>query len=316
MIKLFNKATKSSFTDTEPELLKESIETLWCTPKGQVGETGAKNIFFFTSQLSASLKKQRSVPGGEELRRAVSAALKMPAREGIPEFRILRTVPNRKYPKRFAVTYHVETEPGILVPVYRLNDEDLYSRIPRGMMRALLYISHKSADSELRDEPLLAELIRTETDSALFTCDVRGIGDSQPSTTIKTFLNPYGSDYFYAAHSIMLDNPYVGQKTFDILRVIDLLKSYGHQEIHLVAKGWGAIPATFAALLSDNVTKITLKNALTSYTDIAETEEYSWPLQSFIPGVLKSFDLPDCYRELEKKNLRQIDPWNATQGMG
>jgi hypothetical protein len=315
MIKLFNKATKSEFANTEPELLKESNETLWCTPKGQVGETGAKTIFSFTSQLSASLRKQRPILGGEELKKAVTSALKMPAREGVPGFRIIRTVPNRKYPKRFAVTYHVETEPGILIPVYRLNDEDLYSRIPQGTKRALLYISHKSADSELREEPFLSELIRTETDSALFTCDVRGIGDSQPSTTVKSFLNPYGSDYMYAAHSIMLDYPYVGQKTYDILRVIDLLKSYGHDEIHLAAKGWGAVPATYAALLADAVSQVSLKNALTSYTEIAETEEYAWPLQSFIPGVLKTFDLTDCYRALENKKIKQIDPWNAKQGM-
>jgi hypothetical protein len=27
--------------------------------------------------------------------------------------------------------------------------------------------------------------------------------------------------------------------------------------------------------------------------------------------VLAKFDLPDCYRELEKKQLRQIEPWGA-----
>ena len=57
----------------------------------------------------------------------------------------------------------------------------------------------------------------------------------------------------------MLGYPYVGQKTFDLLRVITWLKSCGHEEIHLVAKGWGAIPATFAALLSDTVSQVTLK---------------------------------------------------------
>ncbi len=109
----------------------------------------------------------------------------------------------------------------------------------------------------------------------------------------------------------MLDDPYVGQKTFDVLRVINWIKSYGHDEIHLVGKGWGAIPATFAALLSDTVKQVTLKNALTSYSDIAENEDYSWPLASLLPGVLKTFDLPDFYRALEGKKLHQIEPWNA-----
>jgi hypothetical protein len=32
---------------------------------------------------------------------------------------------------------------------------------------------------------------------------------------------PYGSDYFYAIHALMLDSPDVGQKTYDVLCVLD-----------------------------------------------------------------------------------------------
>ncbi len=118
-------------------------------------------------------------------------------------------------------------------------------------------------------------------------------------------MSAYGCDYFYAAHAIMLDRPYVGQKTFDVLRVLDWLKAQGHLEVHLLAKGWGTIPATFAAVLSEGVAQVTLKGALTAFADIAEAEEYDWPLSVFVPGVLAAFDLPDCYRELGKK-LRQL----------
>ena len=63
--------------------------------------------------------------------------------------------------------------------------------------------------------------------------------------------------------------------------------------------------------MSDQVEQVTLKNALTSYSDITESETYTWPLSTLLPDVLKSFDLPDCYRVLRKKSLRQIDPWGA-----
>jgi hypothetical protein len=125
------------------------------------------------------------------------------------------------------------------------------------------------------------------------------------------FLDPYGSDYFYAIHSIMLDQPYVGQRTLDLLRVLDWLKEASHKEVHLAAKGWGAIPAAFAAVTSDLVRQVTLKNSLTSYRDIAESEEYQWPLSSMVPGILERFDLPDCYEALSGKMLRQIDPCGA-----
>ena len=34
-------------------------------------------------------------------------------------------------------------------------------------------------------------------------------------------------------------------------------------------------------------------------------------LHTLLPSVLKRFDLPDCYRELKAKKLRQIEPWGA-----
>jgi hypothetical protein len=106
----------------------------------------------------------------------------------------------------------------------------------------------------------------------------------------------------------MLDTPYVGRKTHDVLRVLEWLAAHGHEEVHLAVKGWGALPATFAALLCDHVAQVTLKNALTSYSAIAEAERYSWPLSCLLPEVLESFHLSACYAALEKKKLRQIDP--------
>jgi hypothetical protein len=124
-------------------------------------------------------------------------------------------------------------------------------------------------------------------------------------------LLPYGSDYFYAIHSVMLDYPYLGQRTHDVLQVLDWLAASGHREVHLAARGWGTLPATFAALLAPSVVQVTLKNALASYSEVAESETYSWPLSSLLPDALKHFDLPDCYRVLGAKKLRQIEPWGA-----
>ena len=62
------------------------------------------------------------------------------------------------------------------------------------------------------------------------------------------------------------------------------------------------------------VTQVTLKNALTSYAEVAESEQYQWPLAAFVPNVLATFDLPDCYRALAAKQLRQIEPWGPVTG--
>jgi dienelactone hydrolase len=315
MYRWFNRVTGVSTAMAEPPLQLEKDETLQCTPRGQVAELNSRTVFSFTVAKAKALAVKRPQLTEAVLKQAVSAALKLPPRMGVPDARILRRLSNRQYPKPEFVTYAVETEPGIQALVYRLADEPLYSRPPQGQRRALLYVAHHSSDAELRNEPLIRELLSAETATPLFTCDVRGTGESQPDTCGEDqFLKPYGSDYFYAGYSLMLDQPYIGQKTFDVLRVLDWLKSYGHSEIHLVAKGWGALPATFAAVLADSVVQVTLKHALTSYAAVAESERYQWPLTTLLPNVLAQFDLPDCYRVLERKRLRQIEPWGANAG--
>jgi dienelactone hydrolase len=313
MYRFFNGVTRVSDADSEPPLTIEEDATLSCTPRGQVSELGSRTVMSFTREASVHLRETRPALSGAVLVHALRDLLKLPERKNPPEYRILRPIGGRKYPRPHATTYAVETEPGVFALVYRLQDRAHYSRPPRDAARAVLYVSHHSADAELRDEPLLRELIEAEPQSAFYACDVRGIGESRPDTCgADTFLQPYGADYFYAAHALMFDRPYPAQRVHDALSVIDWLVSHGHTEVHLAARGWGAIPATFAAVLSDAVVQVTLKHALTSYADVAEAEQYDWPLSALLPGVLRTLDLPNCYAILEAKNLRQLDPLGAS----
>lgn len=313
MYQWFNKATGVSDAQAEPKLVVEKEEDLHAAPKGQVSELKSKTVFSFTAHTAQKLEAARGQNRAPALTKRLRDALQLPEVDGAPEYRILRPIAGRKYPKPHATTYALETEKLAVTVVYRLNDQPHLSRPPKDTGPAILYVSHHSADAELRDEPLLAELVKAEPKAAFYACDVRGVGESRPDTCggPNQFLAAYGSDYFYAIHGIMLDRPYVGQKTLDVLRVLEWLKGIGHQEVHLVATGWGAVPATFAALLSDLVTRVTLKNALTSYADVARAEVYAWPLSCFVPGALKSFDLPECYAALESKKLKQIEPSGA-----
>lgn len=311
MYRWFNGVTKISDVQSEPKLTIETDETLQCTPHGQVAELQSRPVYSFTRERSQQLAKERQPLAGSELRKVVAATLRLPPLPTQPpDYRILRPLRARGYPTRFATTFAVETEPGVQALVTRLGDDTQLSRPPQAPVPALLYISHHSADAELRDEPLLKDLLASTPGTVLYACDVRGIGDSRPDTCgSDSFLTPYGSDFFYASHALMLDRPYPGQRTWDVLQVLEWLHQFGHRRIHVVGKGWGSIPATFAAVLSPRATQVTLKEAPTSYAAIAEADHYRWPLSSFIPGVLQSFDLPDCYRELgQHKQLRQIDP--------
>jgi len=320
MYRWFNRVTGISDAKSEPALTIEKDDVLQCTTRGQVAELKARTVFSFTEEKSKSLAKARGEVSGEKLKTAIADVLKLPKSPAEPpDFRILRPGRARSYPRRFATTYAVETEPGIQALVTRLATASHLSRPPQDARPATLYVSHHSADAELRTEPLVKELLAAgEDDAPFYACDLRGIGESRPDTCgSDQFLNPYGSDYFYSSYSLMLGRPYVGQKTYDLLRVLDWLASHGHREVHLAAKGWGAIPAALAAVLSKSVSQVTLKQGLTSYTAIAESEYYNWPLSSFVPGILAKLDLPDCYRELENaRKLRLIDAQGAVAKFG
>ena len=315
MYRWFNRATGVSDAQTEPEITIEKDETLQCTPNGQVGGMNSRTVFSFTEATAKRLTNTRKTLVGEALEKAVRDVLRMPEISAPNALRVRNLRPRlrkRGYPTPHYINYAVETVPGIQALVTMLTRERWNSRPPRatGKGRAVLYVSHKSADVELRGEELIRETIAAQDENVgLFACDVRGVGESLPGTTRGEI-----HDYFYTIYGNMLNRPYLGGKTHDLLRVIDWLGEFGYGEIHLVAKGWGALPATFAALLSPTVKQVTLKNSLTSYQDVATTEHYAWPVSAFLPGVLKKFDLPDCYRALKKaKKLNQVDPIGATE---
>ncbi len=307
MYGFFNEQSRIAQGGTEPALTIEKDEVLWATPKGQVEPLGSRTVMSFTMDTSKELAAKRGELDAATVKQRVAALI--PSRPApAPDAQILRVIGGRQYPTKSATSYAIETEVKVRAIVTRLDNTPRYSRPPQQPGRVILYVSHHSADVELREEPLIRELLAAEPDVELYALDVRGIGDSRPDTCgTNTYLTPYGSDYFYAVHSLMLDYSMSAQRAFDILRVIDWLKANGRTEVHLVARGWGTIPATLAAVVSDDVKQVTLKHALTSWSSVAEAEHYKWPLSSFVPGVLKSFDLPDCYRALAAKKLKQLE---------
>ena len=311
MYEFFNAQTGISGDHTEQKLVAETDETLRCTPNGQVADIGSRTTMSFTAAMSAELSSKRTVLTANAVRARIDATI--PARPELPpDYQILRSLDPRRYPKPHATWYAIETEPRVRTIACRLDEKPHSSRPSRGPGRVVLYVSHQSSDRELRSDPFVKQLIADEPKSEFYAVDVRGIGDSQPQTCGENqFLAPYGSDYFYAAHSIMLGLPYPVQRTFDLLRVINWIKAQGRTEIHLAALGWGTIPATLAAVVSDDIRQVTLKHALTSFAEVAATDDYDWPLSAIIPNVLRDFDLPDCYRVLSSKQLVQIEPRGA-----
>ncbi len=295
----FNQWTEFNREDEEePSIQLEPDEQLWCAPEGQVARLESRTVASFTAEKAQQLQSARERLRGEPLRVAVRRLLPLAIENDVPEYRILRPLRGRGYPLPEFTTYVIETDPGVQAIVYRLTDATRLSRPPQEGGTALLYVSDLSSDAELREDEWLRNLVSSQAKAGVdvYTCDVRGTGESQPDTCGEnSFLQPYGSDFFYAIHAIMLGDPYPAQKTRDVLRVVAWLKAQGREQVHLVAQGRGTIPAALAALLSDDIQQVTLQRPLVSFQSIAESESYQWPFSCFVPGVLEVFDLPDVY---------------------
>ena len=305
----FNRACGCRASAKDPDMSPEPDEELQVTPTGQVADLQPRTVFSFTLDRARSLAAKRRPLRGPALNRALARLLNLPKRSGPPEFRVLRPWGGRGYPKPATGTYVVESEPGVQVIVTMLAEEWYYSRPPHAR-EATVYVSHDSADAELREEGLAAELAAAAP--AFFAVDVRGVGDSRPNSCGEdTYLNPYGCDFFYSTYGLMLDEPYLGRRTHDVLSVLDFLAEHGCRSVHLAGCGRGSLPALFAAVLDDRVKQVTLKNCPLSYQEMAEDEDFDWPLSSLLPNVLQVLDLPDCYRALKGKRLRIIEPWDA-----
>src|SRR5262249_56219157 len=117
------------------------------------------SVSSFPAETAGQLADKRVSPGGAALKAQIESILKLPKREGVPEFRILRPAGGRGYPKPHATTYAVETEPGVLALVHRLSDGAHYSRPPLAGKAGTLYVSHHRADTGIRGEAPLAQLV-------------------------------------------------------------------------------------------------------------------------------------------------------------
>ena len=312
MYRFFNSLTDASdAAAAEPAIVVEEDKTLQCTPTGQVVlDPGSKTVFAFTKAKAERLKAAREAKplAADKLREAVAESLRLPERDPAkaPDYRILRAYgPKRGYPKEHWIHYAVESEPGIHAVCTVLFDAPHVSQLPaapEGGGKVLLWIGEQSSDAELREDPSLSELASTLAPGTLLVaCDIRGVGESLPVTAGNQPLSYYGADYFYAAYANMLGKPYLGGKTHDVLRVVDLLASRGWNEIHLAAKGKATLAAGLAAFLDDRVKRVTLNQRLESWHSIATGEHYQWPLSHMLFGVLRTWDLPDVWKALESK---------------
>jgi dienelactone hydrolase len=314
MCAFFNRRAGITAPSPEGTLVLDTPDALRCTPTGQVSDLpGARCVPAFTAARSRALAAERGEPQGGDLRQRVLNLLRLPELHGPPDYRVLRPWNERGYARPHANQCVLETDPhyGAQAIVTELEDEWRTSRPLCGGPAAVLYLPHLSSDAELRDDPHVREM--SMLNQVFFACDYRGIGESRPDTCRPdAFFGMYGSDYHYASYANMLGESLVSWRVHDVLCTLDWMATFGYDQVHLVAQGWGAIPGALAALLDDRVRQVTLIHAPASYAELAEAPLQNWPFSAMLPGILEQCDLPDVYRALAAtREFRLYETWDA-----
>ena len=101
----------------------------------------------------------------------------------------------------------------------------------------------------------------------------------------------------------MFGEPIIGGKVRDVLAAVELLAANGARKVRLEGRGLGAIPALFAALLSDKVNGLVLTDAIESFEAEANNPASLLPLSCIPPGILKVTDIPEILSALRKAKM-------------
>jgi dienelactone hydrolase len=125
--------------------------------------------------------------------------------------------------------------------------------------------------------------------------DVRGTGE----TMDKAALNDpkyFSQDYRNAVLALHMGKPLVGQRTTDIINLINFVKSdpkLAHLPIEINAIGLIGIDALHAAFLNPKISKVNITKCISSYQEILKQPLAKDRYGAVIPNVLSYYDLPD-----------------------
>ena len=298
MYAFFLKAAKMKGVAKEPPFKLPPAEETYAAGGDVFTIPGARNIRDIISEKAAALARVRRPAPLPELRRKVADALGIASLPPVPHYRVLRTIPlDDGHMARFAL----ETEPGRPMAVLtRISESWLFNLdVPS---RVTLYVAEFDSRTELTARSTDNLGGRGRQGEALFGLDVRTIGEMAPSGTdqpaVRDFFAPYKADYHYAALGLMFGESILSGKVRDVLSAIELLAASGAKKIRLEGRGLGAIPALFAAILTDKVSGLSFDRLPKSFEAEAGNPVSLLPLSCIEPGILRVADIPELLAAL------------------
>jgi cephalosporin-C deacetylase-like acetyl esterase len=282
-------------TKAEVEVIPESEERLRCTPTGQVATSLGGETVFSLNQKRAQLLKRGSV-SQEQVRRLIGYE------------KAESTVTVRPFGTLERPGYRIEklvydSEPGIVVPALLFLPEGT------GRRAGVIYVHGRGKSAAVGE---IESLVRSG--NAVLAIDGSGMGETRmPSASNGSDWPRYFGDFESAMTLLLSGKTLVGSRTRDITRGVDLLagrNEIDRERIYGAAVEGGGVALLHAAAIDDRIRKIALDRTLVSYQSIVDHKIHRGVFEDVIPGVLKSYDLPDLARLVSPRELRIVDAVN------
>lgn len=238
---------------------------------------------------SVPLEKQR-----EEIKAALLSRLAMPETRGaaIPRLEFRR----EDDPRFTEIRYTFESEPDFFVPVHLLLPKDRPGRLPlaiclQGHSPGMFVSMGRDADG--RPAPVKGDrdfaMQAVERGFAAVVMEQRGFGELRAEAPLSD-----RSCDFLAKQALLMGRTLLGERCFDIVRLLDTLEHFDALDtsrVCVMGNSGGGTTSYFAAAVDQRIGALMPSCAFCTYLG-SHLSRYHC-LCSYLPGLLTDMDMPD-----------------------
>lgn len=302
--------------DDTPEVpvAPASEEELRCTDSGQVNVSlGGETVFSLNQKRYEEVKPQRPPLNNPQAVAAFRAKIHNSVQQLGGYGPVAAPLNFKPFGEIQKDGYHIqkltyESEAGITVPSLLFVPENGGGRNP-----GVIYVNSKGkANSAGEIEAMVKSGV------VVLAIDARGWGETGLTSDAEEShaWNALFPNYNAAMTALLLGKSLVAMRALDITRGIDLLAirpEVDGEEIYGMGVGSATVPLLHAAVLDPRLKKVILEDGLVSYESVVTHRIQRGFIENVIPGVLKSYDLPDLVAALAPRPTWIVD---ARDGLG
>lgn len=292
--------------EPEPEVTSATEEELFCTEAGQVTVSlGGETVFSLNQRRAEQFRPKGRPFTSEELRNRVRSLTAFEAPKNALVIKPYGEIARSGYRIEKLV---YESEPGIHIPALLFAPEGGSARKP-----AMVYVHGRGKSAAAAVGGEIEQFVKAGL--IVLAIDLRGLGETRSRNTEGNDDFPvYFGDFESAMTALHIGQSLVGMRMTDVLRGVDLLAARPDVErtkIYGFGKDAGALPLLHAAALDERIRAIALEGMLASYQTITQQRIHRQIFEQVIPGVLRSYDLPDVVAALAPREVWIVNGVNA-----